>query len=218
MTILAFEFSSAQRSVAVARRLAIGKAPGLSEVIETGTISGDALGMTQQVLSQAGVEREKIECVAVGLGPGSYHGIRTAIALAQGFQLARGVKLLGISSVECLAAQAQAEGIVGRIHFVIDAQRGEFYVARYDLSEVDTKIVDPLRLVNRTELAEMAASGTVLGPEAPRWIPQARDFFPRAATLARLALDRTDFIAGEKLTPIYLRETSFAKAPQPGQK
>jgi len=38
---------------------------------------------------------------------------------------------------------------------------------------------------------------------------------PTAAMLARLAAERSDFIAGEKLEPIYLRETSFVKAPPP---
>ena len=50
--------------------------------------------------------------------------------MAQGWQLARGVKLLGVSSAECLAAQAQAEKIFGRVNVVIDAQRNEFYLAR----------------------------------------------------------------------------------------
>ena len=59
--------------------------------------------------------------IAVGLGPGSYTGIRAAIAVAQGWQLARGIKLLGINSVECLAAQAQAGKIFGRVNVVIDA-------------------------------------------------------------------------------------------------
>ena len=69
--------------------------------------------MIESALRQAGLEREEIECIAVGLGPGSYTGIRAAIALAQGWQLARGVKLLGVSSAECLATQAQAELFTG---------------------------------------------------------------------------------------------------------
>ena len=65
--------------------------------------------MIEKVLAAAKIEREEIEVLAVGLGPGSYTGIRVAISIAQGWQLARGVKLLGIGSAECLAAQAQAE-------------------------------------------------------------------------------------------------------------
>ncbi len=96
--------------------------------------SADSLGLTEEALRKGQVEREEIECVAVGIGPGSYTGIRAAIALAQGWQLARGVRLLAISSAECLAAQGQAEGLLGRVEVVIDAQRNEFYLAGYDIS------------------------------------------------------------------------------------
>jgi len=42
-----------------------------------------------------------------------------------------------------------------------------------------------------------------------------RVVLPRAVTIARLAATRTDFLPGEKLEPIYLRETTFVKAPPP---
>ena len=45
--------------------------------------------------------------------------------------------------------------------------------------------------------------------------PGSRTLFPRAATLGRFALRRTDFVSGEKLEPIYLRPTQFVKAPPP---
>ena len=90
--------------------------------------------MIEEVLAKTKIGREEIEVIAVGLGPGSYTGIRAAIAVAQGWQLAREIKLLGISSAECLAAQAQAEKIFGRVNVVIDAQRGEFYLAGWEIS------------------------------------------------------------------------------------
>src|SRR5580765_7642553 len=113
MKILALEFSSPQRSVAVA------EAHVSCEAIETGAPGINTLGMIENVLLEAKLEREQIECLVVGLGPGSYTGIRTAIALAQGWQLARDVKLLGISSAQCVAAQAQAEGFTGSASVVI---------------------------------------------------------------------------------------------------
>ena len=91
MKLLALEFSSSQRSVAVLNATPSGTT--CFEVVETGGLG--PLGMIEQALSNAGVEREQIECIAIGLGPGSYTGIRAAIALAQGWQLASGVKLLG---------------------------------------------------------------------------------------------------------------------------
>ena len=119
MMILALEFSSSQRSVAVLRpnsrrdELHESHSPPSSgksgtrgtrpsdmifEAVETGGRGTNAFRMIEQTLSEAKIEREQIDVLAVGLGPGSYTGIRAAISLAQGWQLARGVKLLGVSS------------------------------------------------------------------------------------------------------------------------
>jgi tRNA threonylcarbamoyladenosine biosynthesis protein TsaB len=162
----------------------------------------------------AKIEREEIEFIAVGLGPGSYTGIRAAIALAQGWQLARGVKLLGVSSVESLAAQAQREKIFGRVNVAIDAQRSEFYLAVYEISEDDLQEIEPLRILPLAEVQSRAnAMEILIGPEAAKCFPNGRTIFPCAATLTKLAAGRSDFLAGEKLEPVYLRETSFVKAP-----
>lgn len=210
MKILALEFSSEERSVAVLDSIT-GQVGSASERI--GKIT-HATALIETALLQAGCDRTGIECLALGLGPGSYTGIRAAIALAQGWQLAREVKLLGLASVECLAAQAQAQGLHGRVHLAIDAQRHEFYLAAYDLGPASLAEVTPLRLVGFDEVAQLAQSGAVLvGPEVTRWFPTARVMFPEATTLARLAASRDEFRPGNELEPIYLRETTFVKAP-----
>ena len=217
MTILALEFSSGQRSVAVVRRRAGDASFVASEVVETGAGGTRALGMIEDALRETGLEREQIEVLAIGLGPGSYTGIRVALSLAQGWQLASrhgGMKLLGISSVECVAAQAQAEKISGRVNVVIDAQRNEFYLAAYEISADGWREIEPLRILTRAEVESRAGAKEILiGPEVTRWFPNARMVFPRAAVLGQLALSRSDFAAGDKLEPIYLRETNFVKAP-----
>ena len=219
MKILALESSSPQRSVAV-----IDESPGAkwkvqSEVIETAARGANAIELIDAALRQAQVEREQIEIIAVGLGPGSYNGIRMAIAIAQGWQLAgegRGIKLLGLSSAECVAAVASEAGIEGSVAVIIDAQRGEVYTAGYELASEDWREVKPLRLSSLEPLKECAARGRhLIGPEVTKWFPTGRVIFPRAATLGRLALGRRDFVLGEKLEPIYLREANFVKAPQP---
>jgi tRNA threonylcarbamoyl adenosine modification protein YeaZ len=211
MKILALEFSSPQRSVAV-----VQSHSQTSELIESGAGASAPLTMIEEVLRNAELERDQIECVAVGLGPGSYTGIRAAIAIAQGWQLARGVKLLDISSAEVIAAQAQAEGVTGRVNVVIDAQREEFYLATYEIGSERYHEFESLRIGTTTEMRECEQSGELLiGPEATRWFPAGKIIFPRAATLGKLAINRSDFVAGEKLEPIYLRETKFVKAPPP---
>jgi tRNA A37 threonylcarbamoyladenosine modification protein TsaB len=251
MTILAVEFSSAQRSVAVVKAKEGATAGLLTEVIESRAHGGQALGMISEALREAQLEREQIETLVIGLGPGSYAGIRSAIALAQGWQLATpfgvprklsgpgvsdvpggaarareqtpkgrasnsGVKLLGLSSADCLTAQAHAEGLSGRVQVVIDAQRNEFYLAGYQLGRAGWHEIEPLRLATLAEVQSLKDRGeTLLGPEVTRWFPGSRALFPRAATLGQLALNRSDFISGESLAPIYLRQTQFVKAPPP---
>ncbi|MGH7975555.1 MAG: hypothetical protein ACREC8_02700, partial [Limisphaerales bacterium] len=61
--------------------------------------------------------------------------------------------------------------------------------------------------------ARADAEEILIGPEATRWFPSGRILFPRAATLAKLASSQNNFVAGEKLEPVYLRETNFVKVP-----
>jgi tRNA threonylcarbamoyladenosine biosynthesis protein TsaB len=208
MTILALEFSSDRRSVALARAGIV-----LSAATEqTGGRVTRAFGLIEKVLLEGKVSREAIEVIAVGLGPGSYTGIRAAIAVAQGWQLARGIKLLGVGSIEALAAQAQAEEIFGRVNVVVDAQRGEFYLGAWEISADKRVESGPLRIVTAAEITARAGAGEVfIGPTA------ARVMYPGAAMLARLAEGREDYVPGERLQPIYLREATFVKAPKPRQ-
>ena len=226
MKILALEFSSEERSVAVlADRHSAGQPGGAEAVAEPIPIVSslraaprtlNAFKLIEDTLAKAGWEREEVECVAVGLGPGSYTGIRAAISIAQAWQLARDTRLLGVSSVEALAAQGQAEGLTGRVTLVIDAQKHEVYLATYNIQPATMRLLEPLRLGTAAEILARAKAGdTLAGPEIGRWIPEGRVLIPQAGALAGLAKTRTDFTAGEQLEPIYLRETSFVKAPPP---
>lgn len=194
---------------------AVAHGTAAAEVVEMGGRATKALGMIEEALRQARIEREQIDCVAVGLGPGSYTGIRAAISLAQGWQLAAEVKLAGVSSAEAVAAQACDDGLRGRVAVVIDAQRKEFYLADYELTESGWREVKPLRLAALAEVQAAAGLGPVVGPEITRWFPGAKAVFPRAAMLALIARSKTGFIRGEELEPVYLRPTQFVKAPPP---
>ena len=210
MTVLALEFSSPQRSVAIARDGNV-----LAEAVEIGGRNTAAFGMIEKVLAEAKIEREQIGALCIGLGPGSYTGIRAAIAMAQGWQLAREIKLTGISGVEAVAAQAQAEKIFGRVNVVIDAQRNEFYLAAFEISADGWREIEPLKISSLAEVQSRAdANEIIAGPEVIKWFPNGRIIFPRAAALARLAALQIGFVAGEKLEPIYLRETNFVKTPR----
>ena len=176
----------------------------------------NAFELIEAALAQAGAEREQIECLAIGIGPGSYTGIRAAIAIAQGWQLAREVKTVGISSIECMAVQIHGKTKSNGVSIIVDAQRGEFYLARYQFTQDGCTEAEPLRLATATEVeALLAAGGSVAGPDVTRWFAGAREAFPDATTLARLAATRTEFPPCETIEPTYLREISFVKAPPP---
>jgi tRNA threonylcarbamoyl adenosine modification protein YeaZ len=211
MKILALEFSAELRSVAVR----VGAADPV-QLQETAPRAQGPLGLIEGVLREAGLEREQIECVAVGLGPGSYTGVRASIAWAQGWELALGVPLLGVSSVEGLAALAQLRGFRGDLGVVVDAQRGEFYLERYWVESTVFTVREPLRLVDRATVVACCESGVMMvGADAASEAAGAARWLPEAAMVGRLASGRSGFVAGEGLEPIYLRESRFVKAPPP---
>jgi tRNA threonylcarbamoyladenosine biosynthesis protein TsaB len=208
MTILALEFSSEQRSVALLRGGTVA-----SEVVETGGRNTTAFGMIQNVLAQAKIEREEVEAIAVGLGPGSYTGVRAAIALAQGWQLARKIKTIGVSSVAAMAACAHAEKFFGRVNIIVNAQRQEFYLVTYEITDAVWKELEPLKILPLVEVQARADKGEILiGPEAANFFSGGHAVFPHAKAIVELAARLKNFSPGEKLEPIYLRETKFMKA------
>lgn len=216
MNLLVFEFSSPQRSVAVLAQRGGGSGQEWFEQMESGSGGMQPLKMVEEVLRQAQLEREQIEGIAVGLGPGSYTGIRAALALAQGWHLARALRLIGVSSADSIAAEAFDEGLRGPVAVVIDAQRNELYCGDYELSDSGWSSTQALRVVSAAGVLEARNNGRLLiGPEVTRWFPDGKQIFPRAVAAGKLALAGTTSVAGEKLEPIYLRPTQFVKAPPP---
>lgn len=218
MKILAFEFSAAQRAVAVldAAVPPAAFARVAAEVVFTGGPAVPALGMAGEALRQAGLEREQIDTLVVGLGPGSYNGIRAALALARGWELAGRVRLIGFSTADALAFLAAANGLTGKLAVVIDAQRGEIYLGEYELTGGAVHATRPLRLAQPADALACEADGAILaGPEVQRWSPTGKILMPRAAALAEMAARGSPAFASDHLEPIYLRETSFVKAPPP---
>lgn len=218
MRILALEFSSDARSVAV-----LGPGPSGPAVrgraAQAAGRHTHAFALIEQALREAGLEREDIDTLAVGIGPGSYTGIRLAIATAQGWQLARPVRVIPVGSLDVLAAQAHAAGRRGPVTFLLDAQRGEFYAAGLDLREDGPTVTRPLWLARSDEAAALAAGpgALVVEPALQARFPGAHAHVPEAAFLARLAAVRgaAAAVPAEQLEPVYLRPDTFVKAPPP---
>jgi tRNA threonylcarbamoyladenosine biosynthesis protein TsaB len=84
-----------------------------------------ALPMLERLLAQAGISCAALDAVAFGAGPGSFTGIRIACGLAQGIAFARGLRVLGVSSLEAMAEESGAP----RVAACLDARMREVYYA-----------------------------------------------------------------------------------------
>lgn len=87
-----------------------------------------------EMFAAAGVSFKQLDRVAVTVGPGAFTGVRVGLAFAKGLRLATGAAILGVTTLECLAAQA-ARAVPGHAAGVaIDAKRGEVYAQAFDAS------------------------------------------------------------------------------------
>jgi tRNA threonylcarbamoyladenosine biosynthesis protein TsaB len=199
MKILALDFSTLRRSAAVLDE----NGNVLSSLTQPAQRAGSPFPLISQAL--ASLDPAAIDAIAIGLGPGSYTGIRSSLAIAQGWNLARNIPAAGVSSAEAIAFAAFEKGLRGVAEVVIDAQRSEVYSALYNLD--DFSLLRPLKILPQPETKKL------IGPEAKRWSEDGVVIEPTAAVIAKLALRENKFGPPEILEAIYLRDPSFVKAP-----
>ena len=192
MTVLAIDTSTNHGTVALL-------ADGEMRLAETFIADRTTSSALFTVLERAVALAPRVDQVAIGLGPGSYAGVRIAIAAAIGLELGGGAQLVGIPSVAALETDATSYLAIG------DARRETFYFTRVE----DGVCVEGPLLVSESELRErLAAHATlpVFTSAALAAFPDAQIALPSAARLARLAGAGRGITATGDLEPIYLRE------------
>jgi tRNA threonylcarbamoyladenosine biosynthesis protein TsaB len=88
-----------------------------------------------EALAAAGVSRDAVDAFACDVGPGSFTGVRVGVAAAKGMALGRGAPLVGVLSLEAMAAAAFQAGLAGHSDVVVaalDAKKSELFLAAYD--------------------------------------------------------------------------------------
>jgi len=88
------------------------------------------LPLANDLLVEAHIDWCELERIAVGVGPGTFTGLRIGIATARGLAQSLSVELVGVSSLRALAQGPGQE--TQRVLAAIDARRGEIFVAAYD--------------------------------------------------------------------------------------
>lgn len=112
------------------------------------------LDTVDALCEEAGVARGDVALVAVGRGPGSFTGVRIAMATAKGIASALGVPLAGLSTLEAIAWKAWADGARGRLLVVGDAMRKEVYPAVFQLDEAGAQRLTEDRVVKAEAFAD----------------------------------------------------------------
>ncbi len=85
------------------------------------------LPLADRLLTEAGLQWDSLQRIAVGVGPGTFTGLRIGVATARGLAQSLSLDLVGVSSLQALARRALKEGQRGSVLAAIDARRGEVF-------------------------------------------------------------------------------------------
>jgi tRNA threonylcarbamoyl adenosine modification protein YeaZ len=181
---------------------------------------GACLGRRDEVIGRGHSERlvpmlaelldgRQATTVLVGVGPGSFTGIRVAIAAANGLAIGWGAQLRGMSSLALLAAGAEGEGEVAA---AVLGGHGELFVQQFDARTSEP--VSDLRNLVPAEAARFATAPLVLGSGAERLVAargwgEAREAFSSAAD----ALKLPEALRTLSAKPVYARAPD-ARVPE----
>lgn len=188
------------------------------------THSEQLLPLIDAVLAQAAVLPNALDAIACGAGPGSFTGLRIALATAKGLAFALGKPLILISSLEALAFQGRGVPILA----LIDAKKRELYAGLYapDGSAIAPEAVlapDRLAAYVAGHRVEIVGDGALAYPEVAaacgRLRPGSRTT-PDGSAVALLAAEHlatgrvADLLTA---TPTYIRASEAEIATPPIQ-
>jgi tRNA threonylcarbamoyladenosine biosynthesis protein TsaB len=184
------------------------------------------LALAEQALGAAGVGWQDLDRVAVGVGPGSFTGLRIGVSTARALAQSHAIPLVAVSTLRALALAATPERDPRPVLAVIDARRGEAFAAAWSGGGeplLPPSAYPPEALARRA--AGLSAALLAVGDGAIRFRPELESaglsvpaddsalHRVQGASLCRLGV-AGEPVDREALLPDYLREPD-AKPPRP---
>lgn len=182
------------------------------------------LDMVSAVLQEARIQVNELDAIAVGQGPGSFTGLRIGIGVAQGLAYGAQCPMIGVSSLDALANQADS----GHIIAAIDARMGEAYWAEYQKDGTELRRstelqVSPPKLIRSAQTNKVSLVGNAWTQYQGQFDATlmetatlvAEQQFPEAKSLLVLACQsfaRGELIEPAMFTPEYVRNDVAKKA------
>jgi len=226
-TLLAIDTSTDACSAALLAGEDIGA--HISRVMARGHAEA-LLPMVMTVLDRAGLGFDDLTAVAVTMGPGAFTGLRIGLAAARGIGLAAGIPVIGVSTLETVAAAVPAEERSGAtVAAAVESKRADIYLQCFDTAL--TPLGPPAAVLPEALEATLPAGPIVVAGNAAertaqalgsptRIRPSASGPYPDARVLAVLAAGRlreaeASGCSIEPPAPLYLRPPD-AKRPTGG--
>jgi len=197
LNLLAIDTSTEWMSLAVQR--AGQPQPWTHHAPGAALTSTQMITQIQTLMAQAGLNFAALDAIVLGAGPGSFTGLRSACAVAQGLAFGAGVPVLPVDTLLAVAEDARWQSAARdgfEVTALLDARMDEMYAASYRHEYAQWTTVSPCRLVKPEHLAPFppaqparpATHDTTADPEATR--PTAGDSAGNPAT-ARLPAANT---------------------------
>jgi tRNA threonylcarbamoyladenosine biosynthesis protein TsaB len=225
MKLLAFDTSTDVMSMAVSRD--DGAAAGLWQQqgeggakASTGLIAG-----VLELMRQSGMVLTELDAICFGCGPGSFTGLRTACAVAQGLAFGANVPVLPVNSLLAVAEEARFNALAasgsGQVTAMLDARMDEIYAATFAFDQgvwIELQAATLLKpeavALPHPVVGEAVAAGnafTVYGERLIGVPTQAKRLaaLPHAAAMLRLApqlLAAGKAVSAEHALPTYVRD------------
>ena len=166
MRVLGIESSSRRGSVAL---LEGGRAIASLEHEQPNSHAEQLLPLIERLLAEAGWPKSSLDRLGVGVGPGSFTGLRAGIALGEGLSVGLDRPLIGVSSLLAMAEGALAEH-AGPCCALLDARRSELFAAVYAAGQRELVAPVALPIQELSQFLQASGAGCVVG-EVARTLP-----------------------------------------------